>query len=152
MKISLHTIIILLGTLLLGNAGDAYAEEKHMLLAKTGDKIMPLNRGELRRLFLGMPVYRKGKQLKPLINKHDGRCYQIFLQSVLGMSQKTYERTVSSNGQRQGYHAPVIYSDLNKLVTEMNNNSQAISIIYEHSELRNMPFTIVQEIWTSDVN
>lgn len=163
MRTSLPVTIASLVILLLGNMAVAHAEhaehaehpehpEHHRLLLVTSaeNKISPLDRNELRRLFLGMPVYRSGKVLNPLLNKTDERCYQIFLQSVIGMSQKRYERTLVLGLYRQGYNSPPIYTQLNELQAELNKRPDGVSFVHDNGQLKETSFNIVQEIWISD--
>ncbi len=121
-----------------------------LLITKSGYKPLPFSKIELRRLFLGVPVYRDGKALQPLINKSEDLCYQVFLQSTLGMSEKRYERSLVSDIYRQGVKSPNIYHDFNKLLEDLNKKNMAISFYYDHGVSTDKKFNIVQEIWISD--
>jgi len=150
-RISLPALTVSLALLLFGNIAVLHADHARLLLV-TGSKnhINPLDKNELRRLFLGMPVYRSGEMLKPLLNKTDERCYQIFLQSVIGMSQKRYERTLVLGIYRQGYRSPPVYTKLEELQAELNRNPDGVSFIYDQGQFKDVPFYVVQEIWISD--
>ncbi len=121
-----------------------------LLITKSDYKPLPFSKTELRRLFLGVPVYRNGKSLQPLINKSEDLCYQVFLQSTLGMSQKRYERSLVSDIYRQGISSPTIYHDLDELLEDLNKKNMAISFYYDHGVPVDKEFNIVQEIWISD--
>ena len=136
---------------LLSNFNIAYAENLRLLLiTKESYKPLAFDRNELRRLFLGVPVYRDGKVLQPLINKSEDICYQVFLQSTLGMSKKRYERSLISGVYRQGAKPPEIYKNFNKLLRDLNKKENAISFYYDHGQPMDESFNIVQEIWISD--
>lgn len=129
-------------------------EDRLVLVAPEGQKVQPLNKTELRRLFLGLPVYRKGVLLQPLINKSEDFCYQVFLQSIVGMSQKRYERTLVSSLYRQGINSPPVYTDVDKILEEMTKSSSRVSFMFIHdgTELTGKSLEIVQEIWASGKN
>jgi len=136
---------------LLSNSSVAYAEELRLLLiTKENFKPLVFDKNELRRLFLGVPVYRNGKALQPLINKSEDLCYQVFLQSTLGMSQKRYERSLVSGVYRQGAKTPEIYTNFKKLLGDLNKKENAISFYYDHGQPIDKSLNIVQEIWISD--
>jgi len=135
----------------LSNHGIAYAEDLRLLLITKQDyKPLSFDKNELRRLFLGVPVYRDGEALQPLINKSNDLCYQVFLQSTLGMSQKRYERSLVSGVYRQGAKSPGVYTNFKKLLDDLNKKENAISFYYDHGQPIDASFNIVQEIWISN--
>jgi hypothetical protein len=128
-----------------------FSEELRLLLITRAEyKPLPLDRNELRRLFLGMPVYRNGEKLIPLINKSEELCYQVFLQSVVGLSQKRYERSLISGLYRQGVVAPVVYEDKKNLLKDLSKKDRTISVMFDQGEGKEKAFNVVQEIWISD--
>ena len=151
MRMPSPVLTVSLALLLFGNIAALHADHARLLLVTGAEnKMNPLDKNELRRLFLGMPVYRSGEMLKPLVNKTDERCYQIFLQSVIGMSQKRYERTLVLGVYRQGYRSPPVYTQLEELQAELKNNPDGVSFIYDQGQFKDVPFNVVQEIWISD--
>lgn len=159
MSISHVARIVTLILLLSSNNALAGEEKMRLLLVTKAEyKPLPLNKNELRRLFLGMPVYRDGKKLSPLINKSEGFCYQVFLQSIVGMSEKRYERTLLSGFYRKGIATPMIYEDKNDLLSELKNQTTSITFLFDHGEENSNNLSIdndenlnvVQEIWISD--
>ncbi|VAX00949.1 hypothetical protein MNBD_GAMMA22-976 [hydrothermal vent metagenome] len=132
-------------------ATSAYAEERRLLLITKPDyKPSPLDKNELRRLFLGIPVYRKGERLIPLVNKSGDLCYQVFLQSILGMSQKRYERVLVSGFYRQGVRSPTVYTSQDNLLLDLKNKKLGISFLFDNDSGEEKNFNVVQEIWVSD--
>ncbi len=132
-------------------ATSANAEERRLLLITKPDyKPLPLDKNELRRLFLGIPVYRKGERLVPLVNKSGDLCYQVFLQSILGMSQKRYERVLVSGFYRQGVRSPSIYADQQNLLFDLKDKKLGISFLFDNGTGEEKQFNVVQEIWISD--
>ncbi|VAW60104.1 hypothetical protein MNBD_GAMMA08-1914 [hydrothermal vent metagenome] len=160
LPVNISHVIQAITLILLLSGNNAMADEEKMrllLITKSEYKPLPLNRNELRRLFLGMPVYREGKKLSPLINKSEGFCYQVFLQSIIGMSEKRYERALLSGFYRQGIASPIIYEDMNALLSELKKQESSITFLFDHSDANsgNADITndknlnVVQEIWIS---
>jgi len=136
---------------LLFNSSVLFAGDLRLLLiTKVDYKPLVFDKNELRRLFLGIPVYRNGEALQPLINKSERRSYQVFLQTTLGMSQKRYERSLVSDVYRQGAKTPSIYTNFKKLLRDLNKEENAISFYYDHGEPIGNKFNVVQEIWISN--
>ncbi len=142
------TVLVLL---LVSNFTSAFAAERRLLLI-TNAKYKPLSltNTELRRLFLGIPVFRKGNRLIPFVNKSEDLCYQVFLQSIIGMSEKRYERTLVSGFYRQGVSSPNIYQDQTKLLSELKKEELGISFLFDTEGIEEKQFNVVQEIWISD--
>jgi len=147
-KIFSYVVIILLQV---SGISSVFSEELRLLLITRAEyKPLPLDKNELRRLFLGMPVYRSGEKLIPLINKSEELCYQVFLQSVVGLSQKRYERSLVSGLYRQGVIAPVVYEDKKDLLKDLSKKDRTISVMFDQGEGKEKAFNVVQEIWISD--
>jgi hypothetical protein len=47
---------------------------------------------DLRKAYLGVAVHVEGQQLRPMLMRGDEKLEQIFYQSVVAMSKKSYER------------------------------------------------------------
>lgn len=150
-KLSLVYRSLVLAMLLLAITGYSIADERRLLLiTKSNYTPKPLDKNELRRLFLGMDVSRNGELLRPLVNKSSEICYQVFLQSVLSMSQKRYEHTLHSNSYRQGIKSPVIYTDQKELLEDLIKQENTISFLFYYGGEKEKGINIVQEIWISN--
>ncbi|VAW51364.1 hypothetical protein MNBD_GAMMA06-948 [hydrothermal vent metagenome] len=135
---------------LLTGADSVKSEDLRLfVVTKTENTLPVLSKSELRSLFLGTPVYRNNKKLEPLINKSDERCYQTFLQSVLGMSNTRYERVQASMLDQKGAVVVPVYTDLDKLMFDLKRKNSAISFVFLEKELADNSLNVVQEIWIS---
>jgi len=72
------------------------------------------------------------------------------LQSVVGLSQKRYERSLVSGLYRQGVIAPVVYEDKKDLLKDLSKKDRTISVMFDQGEGKEKAFNVVQEIWISD--
>ncbi|VAW65423.1 hypothetical protein MNBD_GAMMA09-2970 [hydrothermal vent metagenome] len=145
----ISTVIICL--LLIGSSATVRAEKDLHLLMVTdkSNEISPLNTQELRKLFLGVPIYRNNHQLKPMINRGDEMCYQIFLQYILGMSHKRYVRTMVSSLYRNGIKSPPVFIDIDDVAGYLREEPYSITYIYKHNLPKFDNIKVIQEIWVS---
>ncbi len=84
-----HWLVIFAACLL----GVAAASGETVVLV-TGETCPLTNIGtlELRKAYLGIAVELEGRQLRPILMRGDEKLEQIFYQSVVAMSKKSYER------------------------------------------------------------
>ncbi len=149
-KKSQHFFVLVFSVFLLTGASSVNSEDLRLFLVTKNENTPPaLSKNELRSLFLGIPVYRNNNKLEPLINKSDERCYQTFLQSVLGMSNKRYERVQASMLDQAEMTVPPVYTDLDKLMFDLKKKNSAISFVFLEKELADDSLNVVQEIWIS---
>ncbi len=133
-----------------GSIGCVQAEDLHLLLiTDKSNKIQPLSKDEMRRLFLGMPVYRNGNKLKAAINRSDEMCYQVFLQYILGMSHKRYVHTMVSSLYRNGIKTPPKFTSAEKIIDYIHEEDYSVTYIFKHNLSNFNNINVVQEIWVS---
>ena len=94
-------VLALCALLCAGGAASAAGREM-VLVASGGVDLDPLSRTELRRLFLGVPVEQGSRPLVAVTNRSDELLYEVFLQKVVFMSARTYERQLVSRVLHQG--------------------------------------------------
>ncbi|VAW69695.1 hypothetical protein MNBD_GAMMA10-2452 [hydrothermal vent metagenome] len=129
---------------------NARADDLHLLMVTDeSNQILPLSKDELRRLFLGMPVYRNGNKLKAAINRSDEMCYQIFLQYILGMSHKRYVHTMVSSLYRNGIKTPPIFTRADDVIDYLHEEDYSVTYIFKHNLPQFNNLNVVQEIWVS---
>ncbi len=93
----------------------AFALESHnqalvlVLVTARSNQIEKLQPRQFRKLFLDVPVFSNNEQLIPLINTSDKLLYEIFLQKVVYMSVRNYERMLISNTFRTGRPRPEMF-------------------------------------------
>jgi len=85
---------------------------------------------ELRKLFLGFPIIVDGTTLIPLRNYSDDLLKETFLQKVMYMSERHYDRQLLSLAFRTGRSRPPIYTDHNSLIQALKHEPASISVIW----------------------
>jgi len=102
---------------------------------------------EVRKIFLGYPIKRENTQLIAIRNKSDETSYQIFLQKVIHLSARNYERRLMSKTFRTGTPTVLEISSLPKLKDKLHSNKFNISVMWlEDAQLDNK-LKVIQILW-----
>ena len=117
----------------------AQLSERSLLLVTASDyDLGPVTNAELRKVFLGVPVTREGVRLRPLLNSTDPVATNVFLQKVIFMSERMYQRQLVSRVFRFGGQRPQEYDDLDSLVADLRSIPGALTFMwsdqFEHYE------------------
>ncbi len=125
-------IIILLACLGL-HAGYSVgqSEQRHLELVCSAESTTPsLTNKEVRKLFLGVPMEKNGVRLKPLRNSSDPLVTEVFLQKIIFMSKRNYERQLVSRVFRLGGTRPPIYTDFGELMDQLRQTPEALTFMW----------------------
>lgn len=146
-------ILTLLALFMLLDAGSAVsaAERRLVLIANSQSSISALAPTEVRKLYLGVALQHNGKTLKPIRNDSDSLAQEVFLQKVLFMSERVYERQVLSKVFRMGGNRPDVYTDRDKLLSGVRNDPGAITYAWEDSVSNQAGVKIIGVLWQGDI-
>ncbi len=125
----------------------AVAEHQAVLVTSSTSPIQDIDSLELRKLFLGFNVTRDGKFVKGLRNTEDDNLNNIFLQSVVAMSEKSYERRHLSLTLRKGIPRPLEYDKSEDLLKALSKNPYSVSYMWKESAERNPDLKILRVLW-----
>jgi hypothetical protein len=128
---------------LLGHA----AEQTLVLVTNVHNEIAPLEFNDLRRIYLGLAPKDTDITLTPVGNKSEALLYEVFLQKIVHMSSRSYERHLLTKVVRGGSQRMQISTDADSLNDALRNNKNAISFMWENDAKTNPDITIVQKIW-----
>ena len=87
---------------------------------------------DLRKAYLGVTVTLDGQQLRPILMRGDEKLEQIFYQSVVAMSKKSYERRRLSLTLKYGTPRPAEVNDLAALSEALRSEPCAITFLWGH--------------------
>ena len=73
------------------------AQERVLLVAAADSPLQTLSSFEVRKIYLGISVFKDGHSVRALRNDTDQRLKEVFLQSVVGLSEDSYERRLLTN-------------------------------------------------------
>ncbi|VAW65136.1 hypothetical protein MNBD_GAMMA11-2130 [hydrothermal vent metagenome] len=118
-----------------------------VLITASDYPLEKLSASEVRRLFINEPVVLKQQKITPLINTSDELQYEIFLQKVVYMSERYYERMLISKTFRRGRARPERFSDNNELVNALVSISGSVSVMWRETAEKEKRIRIVQTLW-----
>jgi hypothetical protein len=128
-------------------APGARAEQEVVLVAAADSPLETLNSLELRKVYLGVPVTRKGTAVVGLRNTSDEQLERIFLQTVVAMSEKSYARRMLSLTLRFGIPRTPEYQDAQTLREALLANPYSISYMWRHDAAPESGLKILKVLW-----
>jgi hypothetical protein len=130
-KVQARLVMLLVCLGLLGGDGSGQETQRHLVLVCSTESSIPsLSQQEVRKLFLGVPTVRNGIRLKPLRNETEPRVSEVFLQKVIFMSQRSYERQLVSRVFRLGGTRPPVFTEMGELLDELRQSPGALSYMW----------------------
>jgi len=136
-------ITFLLGIFL---CSSVYSKEL-ALVSSINANYQPLSSFEIRKIFLGYPIKRENTQLIAIRNTSDETSYQIFLQKVIHLSARNYERRLMSKTFRTGTPTVLEISSLTKLKDKLHSNEFNISVMWLEEALLDSKLKVIQILW-----
>ena len=118
-----------------------------VLVTSSTTEIEQLDKNSLRKLFLGIPLKARQLTFEPVINQSDPDIYQGFLQHVMFMSDRKYERMTVSRVFRQGGTLPSTMNDIGDLVKHLSLSDNRISYMRHQDASQYAQLRIVQPLW-----
>ena len=118
---------------LLALAGhSAFAAERSLVLVR-GEQATapPLTGQEVRKLFLGEVLIKNGQRVQALRNLTDPFLYEVFLQKIIFMSARNYERQLLSRVFRLGGQRPPVYENFYEMIAVLKSNPVAVTFMWE---------------------
>lgn len=137
-------IYILLMSLLLSLS--VYSKEL-VLVSSTTANYEALSSFEVRKIFLGYPIKRENTPLIAIRNKSDEESYQIFLQKVVHLSARNYERRLMSKTFRTGTPTVLEINSLLTLKHKLLNNEFHISVMWLEDVELESNLKVLQTLW-----
>jgi len=119
-----------------------------VLVANPRVTFKTLSIGEVRRLFLGIPVSRNGERLIPLRNYSSPLLKQVFLQKIIFMSERNYERQLMHRTFRFGNSRSEILNDIDSVVQALENTVNGVSYMWSSDAAKIGRFQIIGVVWS----
>lgn len=119
-------------------------ERALVLVTGVYSNIKPMAPNELRKLFLGVPIYKGSRKLVPLLNMTDKFVHEVFLQKIVFMSADIYDNQLTS---RRTFDRNSILSinQLRKLLISKNNS---VSYMWRENAQIDPRLKVIQTLWT----
>lgn len=123
------------------------AEQQVVLVVSSTSSLKNFDSLELRKIYLGFNVRKDGKTIKGLRNIEDETINSIFLQTVVAMSEKSYNYRLLSLTMRQGIPRSVKYSDFEDLQDALFINPYSVSYMWKKDAVRSSKVKILRVLW-----
>lgn len=124
----------------------AYAE-RLVLVSSAATPVALLTPAEARKLFLGRPLVKNGVRLEALRNTSDVLLQEVFLQKVVFLSERAYERQLLSTAFREGGERPVAYANPKQLLAALQTRPGALTYMWESTARHTPGIKIIGELW-----
>lgn len=105
-----------------------------------------LSQAQARKIYLGVPLDVGGKSVQPLINRSNQELYEVFLQKVLFMSAKAYERHMAHAEFAADVHTPLVYRSESKLIDYLNAHPNSIACLTEQSAVHSPSLRVIARL------
>ena len=125
----------------------SWADDAVVLVTHTDSPIEDLSSLDIRKAYLGISVTIGRHTIRPLRLSEDERLNNIFLQTVIAMSQKTYERRLLSMMLKFGTPRPVEVDNRDEQLEQLALNPYAIAYMWRSDAETNSRVKTIKVLW-----
>jgi hypothetical protein len=102
---------------------------------------------DIRKAYLGILVTVDGNTVRALRRRDDERLNQIFLQSVIAMSERSYERRLLSLMLKFGTPRPDVVGDSDELLESLARFPSSIAYMWKRDAEKDPRVRIIGVLW-----
>ncbi len=129
-------------------AGVAHAGDAAVVLVTASDNgLETIDSLSIRKAYLGVPIQVHGRRVSPIRRKDDPRLDEIFMQSVMAMSEKSYERRLLSLSLKFAVPRPVEALDREQFMKSLASEPMAISYMWQAEAEADSRIRIIRVLW-----
>jgi hypothetical protein len=129
-------------------AGEIAAAERTVVLVAARDAAMEeISLLDIRKAYLGISVTFGGNALRPLRRNDDEQLNQIFLQTVIAMSERSYERRLLSLMLKFGTPRPDEVDGPDEIYRRLAGNPNAIAYMWKREAEQDRRVKVVRLLW-----
>jgi hypothetical protein len=138
--------LLIIGALTL--AAQASAEDAAVVLVIGKDSpIENISSLDMRKIYFGISVSIDGHTIHGLRRRDDERLNQIFMQSVIAMSQRSYERRLLSLTLKLGTPRPVEVDDRDELLRLLVESPSTLAYMWKSNAETDPRVRIIRVLW-----
>ena len=134
-------LLIILITLSLSTIAD---DHTFVMVTSVETETTSLSSKELRRLYLGLTVTKNDNHIIPIRNHSDDTLHEVFLQKIMFMSSRTYERQLNLRTIKRGLKPPMKFESQQAIVETLINNKNSVAYMWEDQASRNPQLQIIK--------
>ena len=144
---SLRFATMLVATLLALQQPAAAAERVAVLVTNDSCPMASISNLDVRKAYLGIGVSHEGATVRAFRLTSDEKLNQIFLQSVVAMSERTYERRLLSALMKYGRPRPQEYKSIADVVVALNTAPCGIVYMWERDANAHTGVKVIKILW-----
>jgi hypothetical protein len=118
-----------------------------VLVVSVASPVERLDSIEVRKLFLDFPVIVGNRSLHPVNNFSDPELRDAFLQTVIAMTQRAYDRRILSQVNNQGRPLPLELESLDTVLRTLEADPLAVSFAWLKDVVGNPRLRVVRVLW-----
>jgi hypothetical protein len=124
------------------------AEESLVLIAHKDSPLLSLRSVDIRKLYLGFIVRDEHNHpIRAIVNDSDARLWDVFLQGVMGMSDKSYDRRLLTLTLQSGRVRPHVVTDLSQLLQTIKSEPSAVAFVWRRDLEGHDNLKVLRVLW-----
>lgn len=139
--------LYLLALLAAGASVPALADSALVLVVSIDSPIREITALEIRKAYLGVRAESGSQQLRPVRLNGDKHLNEVFLQSVIAMSARSYERRLLSMTLKFGQPRPEQVASPEEVAAILVRSPDAIGYMWQADAIRDKRLRIVRVLW-----
>ena len=128
-------------------AQTSLADVAVVLVTYKDSPIQSISSLDIRKAYLGISVTIDGNTIRALRRRDDERLNQIFLQSVIAMSERSYERRLVSLMLKFGTPRPAVVDDSDELLESLVTIPSSIAYMWKNEAELDPRVRIIGVLW-----
>ena len=149
----LRTVLLCLClTLICVNSTAQTAQRSLLLVCSYNAKLESLSHADVRKIFMGVPVNTGQVRLRPILNASDPFATDVFLQQIIFMSKRQYERQLLSRVFRLGDQRPPEYENIDMLAEALLDTPGSLTYMWSEQLEQQTGLKSLGVLWTDSNN
>ena len=143
----LRFAIILVATLLAMQPQAGAADRAVVLVTNNICSMDSISTLDIRKAYLGIGVSHEGKVVRAFRLTGDEQLNRIFFQTVVAMSERTYERRLLSALLKYGRPRPLEYKSVSEVVEALNSAPCGVVYMWETDADAQAGMKVIKILW-----
>lgn len=144
----IRSLILIISLFIFASPTIAEVDQRLVLVASEVNNITALSQKELKRTYLGLTLKRTDQVIVPIRNHSDEFAHEVFLQNIISMSSRIYERQLTTRSLRGAGKRPLAEVNREDLVSRLAQIPNSISYMWENDALNDDRVVIIQTLWS----
>lgn len=131
--------------------GNVEAQSKRLVLVTNNLSSVPeLTLKQIRQIYLGRAL--RGVSITPLSNQTNDLLYEVFLQKVIFLSERDYEKRLITRTFQTGERRPIVHVKEHELLQTLSRQLGSVTFMWEETAARYPDIRVVKVLWNEEEN